>query len=208
MAKNAGAANGAGHKLVIVESPAKAKTIAGYLGRDYVVESSIGHIRDLPQSAADVPAKIKGEPWARLGVDVDNDFTPYYVVSRDKKSHMTKLKGLLRDASELYLATDEDREGEAISWHLLEHLKPKVPVKRMVFHEITAAAIDHAAPSSPATSAVAPASSRCATSEPRSTPRSSKSRPVATRASSTLSRFAVNVRSRSSARANTPSIPQ
>ena len=144
MAKNAGAANGAGHKLVIVESPAKAKTIAGYLGRDYVVESSIGHIRDLPQSAADVPAKIKGEPWARLGVDVDNDFTPYYVVSRDKKSHMTKLKGLLKDASELYLATDEDREGEAIAWHLLDELKPKVPVRRMVFHEITPQAISAA----------------------------------------------------------------
>ncbi len=144
MAKNAGAANGAGHKLVIVESPAKAKTIAGYLGRDYVVESSIGHIRDLPQSAADVPAKIKGEPWARLGVDVENDFTPYYVVSRDKKSHMTKLKGLLKDASELYLATDEDREGEAIAWHLLDELKPKVPVRRMVFHEITPQAISAA----------------------------------------------------------------
>ena len=133
--------NGAGRKLVIVESPAKAKTIGGYLGGDYVVESSIGHIRDLPQSAADVPAKIKGEPWARLGVDVDNDFTPYYVVSRDKKSHMTKLKGLLKDASELYLATDEDREGEAIAWHLLDELKPKVPVRRMVFHEITKPAI-------------------------------------------------------------------
>ncbi len=139
-AKNTGA-NGAGHKLVIVESPAKAKTIGGYLGGDYVVESSIGHIRDLPQSAADVPARIKGEPWARLGVDVDNDFTPYYVVSRDKKSHMTKLKGLLKDASELYLATDEDREGEAIAWHLLDELKPKVPVRRMVFHEITRQAI-------------------------------------------------------------------
>ncbi len=144
MAKNAGAGNGAGHKLVIVESPAKAKTIAGYLGRGYVVESSIGHIRDLPQSAADVPAKIKGEPWARLGVDVDHDFTPYYVVSRDKKSHMTKLKGLLKDASELYLATDEDREGEAIAWHLLDELKPKVPVHRMVFHEITPQAISAA----------------------------------------------------------------
>jgi DNA topoisomerase-1 len=137
--------NGTGHRLVIVESPAKAKTIAGYLGDGYVVESSIGHIRDLPQSAADVPAKIKGEPWARLGVDVDNDFTPYYVVSRDKKSHMTKLKGLLKEASELYLATDEDREGEAIAWHLLDELKPKVPVRRMVFHEITRAAIQEAA---------------------------------------------------------------
>ncbi len=133
--------NGTGHKLVIVESPAKAKTIAGYLGSGYVVESSIGHIRDLPQSAADVPAKIKGESWARLGVDVDNEFTPYYVVSRDKKSHMTKLKGLLKEASELFLATDEDREGEAIAWHLLDELKPKVPVRRMVFHEITKSAI-------------------------------------------------------------------
>src|SRR3954468_12558903 len=139
-----GTKNGAAHKLVIVESPAKAKTIAGYLGRGYVVESSIGHIRDLPQSAAEVPAKIKGEPWARLGVDVEHDFTPYYVVSRDKKSHMTKLKGLLKDASELFLATDEDREGEAIAWHLLDELKPKVPVRRMVFHEITPQAISAA----------------------------------------------------------------
>ena len=129
------------HKLVIVESPAKARTIAGYLGRDYVVESSIGHIRDLPQSAADIPAKLKGEPWARLGVDVDNGFEPVYVVSRDKKAHMTKLKGLLKDADELYLATDEDREGEAIAWHLLDELNPKVPVHRMVFHEITPQAI-------------------------------------------------------------------
>ncbi|HET7356084.1 MAG TPA: type I DNA topoisomerase [Nocardioidaceae bacterium] len=138
------AGDGAGPKLVIVESPAKAKTIAGYLGRGYVVESSIGHIRDLPQSAADVPAKIKGQPWARLGVDVENEFTPYYVVSRDKKPQITKLKGLLKDASELYLATDEDREGEAIAWHLLDELKPKVPVHRMVFHEITPHAIAEA----------------------------------------------------------------
>jgi DNA topoisomerase-1 len=144
LAKNAGTKSGAGHKLVIVESPAKAKTIAGYLGSGYVVESSIGHIRDLPQSAADVPAKIKGEPWARLGVDVDHDFTPYYVVSRDKRSHMTKLKGLLKDASELFLATDEDREGEAIAWHLFDELKPRVPVRRMVFHEITPQAISAA----------------------------------------------------------------
>ena len=140
----AGRDGGSGHKLVIVESPAKAKTIAGYLGPGYVVESSIGHIRDLPQNASDVPAKLKGESWARLGVDVDNDFTPYYVVSRDKKPHMTKLKGLLKDASELYLATDEDREGEAIAWHLREELKPKVPVRRMVFHEITRPAIQSA----------------------------------------------------------------
>ena len=132
------------HKLVIVESPAKARTIEGYLGKGYVVESSIGHIRDLPQSAADIPAKLKGESWARLGVDVDNDFEPVYVVARDKKSHMTKLKGLLKDADELYLATDEDREGEAIAWHLLDELKPKVPVHRMVFHEITPQAINAA----------------------------------------------------------------
>ena len=132
------------HKLVIVESPAKARTIEGYLGRGYVVESSIGHIRDLPQSAADIPAKLKGEPWARLGVDVENDFEPVYVVARDKKSHMTKLKGLLKDADELYLATDEDREGEAIAWHLLDELKPKIPVHRMVFHEITPQAINAA----------------------------------------------------------------
>jgi DNA topoisomerase I len=138
-----GTGNGAGNgtRLVIVESPAKAKTIAGYLGRGYVVESSIGHIRDLPQSAAEVPAKIKGEPWARLGVDVEHDFTPYYVVSRDKKSHMSKLRALLKEADELYLATDEDREGEAIAWHLYDELKPKVPVRRMVFHEITPQAI-------------------------------------------------------------------
>ncbi len=131
-------------KLVIVESPAKAKTIGGYLGSDYVVESSIGHIRDLPKDAADVPTAIKGETWARLGVDVDHDFKPYYVVSRDKKPHMKKLKGLLREASELYLATDEDREGEAIAWHLQDELKPRVPVRRMVFHEITPQAIQQA----------------------------------------------------------------
>lgn len=130
------------HKLVIVESPAKARTIGGYLGQGYVVESSIGHIRDLPQSAADTPAKIKDKPWGRLAVDVDNGFEPYYVVPRDKKSHISKLKTLLKDADELYLATDEDREGEAIAWHLLDELKPKgIPVRRMVFHEITKPAI-------------------------------------------------------------------
>jgi len=128
-------------RLVVVESPAKARTIAGYLGPGYVVESSIGHIRDLPRSAADVPASHKGQPWARLGVDVDHGFTPLYVVSPDKKSQVAKLKALLKGAAELYLATDEDREGEAIAWHLLEVLDPKVPVRRMVFHEITAAAI-------------------------------------------------------------------
>jgi DNA topoisomerase I len=130
--------------LVIVESPAKAKTIAGFLGRDYVVESSIGHIRDLPRNAADVPAAYKGEAWARLGVDVDNDFKPLYVVSREKKDQVKKLKALLKDASELFLATDEDREGESIAWHLLEVLSPRVPVKRMVFHEITRGAIARA----------------------------------------------------------------
>ncbi len=135
------------HKLVIVESPAKARTIGGYLGQGYVVESSIGHIRDLPNNAADTPAKIKDKPWGRLAVDVDNGFEPYYVVPRDKKAHISKLKGLLKDADELYLATDEDREGEAIAWHLLDELKPKagIPVKRMVFHEITKQAILDAA---------------------------------------------------------------
>lgn len=134
------------HKLVIVESPAKARTIAGYLGSGYVVESSIGHIRDLPNNAADTPAKIKDKPWGRLAVDVENGFEPYYVVPRDKKSHISKLKSLLKDADELFLATDEDREGEAIAWHLLDELKPKgIPVKRMVFHEITKAAILEAA---------------------------------------------------------------
>ena len=136
------------HKLVIVESPAKARTIGGYLGSGYVVESSIGHIRDLPQSAAEIPAKIKDKPWGRFGVDVENGFEPYYVVPRDKKSHISKLKSLLKGADELYLATDEDREGEAIAWHLLDELKPKgIPVKRMVFHEITKPAILAAAAS-------------------------------------------------------------
>ena len=132
---------GGGTRLVIVESPAKARTIAGYLGQGYVVESSIGHIRDMPDSAADIPAKYKGEPWARLGVNVDDDFEPLYVVHSDKKQQVAKLKSLLKDADELFLATDEDREGEAIAWHLLEELKPKVPTSRMVFHEITPEAI-------------------------------------------------------------------
>jgi DNA topoisomerase-1 len=130
-----------GRRLVIVESPAKARTIAGYLGRGYVVESSIGHIRDLPSKSAEIPASHKKEPWARLGVDVEHDFAPLYVVNADKKQQVAKLKALLKDADELYLATDEDREGEAIAWHLVEVLKPKVPVRRMVFHEITPHAI-------------------------------------------------------------------
>lgn len=132
-------------RLVIVESPTKARKIAPYLGRDYTVEASVGHIRDLPRGAADVPAKYKGQDWARLGVDVNNDFEPIYVVSPEKKGKVTELKGLLADADELYLATDPDREGEAIAWHLLETLKPKVPVRRMVFHEITEPAIRAAA---------------------------------------------------------------
>jgi DNA topoisomerase-1 len=130
--------------LVIVESPAKAKTISSFLGSDYHVESSIGHIRDLPRNAADVPAAYKGEPWARLGVDVDNDFKPLYVVSRDKRDQVKKLRAMAKDATELYLATDEDREGESIAWHLLEVLAPRVPVRRMVFHEITRPAIERA----------------------------------------------------------------
>jgi DNA topoisomerase-1 len=132
------------HKLVIVESPAKARTIAGYLGSGYVVESSVGHIRDLPSGAAAVPASMKQEPWARLGVDTANDFKPLYVVPADKRKQVTKLKGLLKQADEVFLATDEDREGESIAWHLTEVLNPKVPVKRMVFHEITPAAIREA----------------------------------------------------------------
>ena len=131
-------------KLVIVESPAKAKTIAGYLGDDYVVESSIGHIRDLPNRASEIPESMKKEPWARLGVDVEHDFEPLYVVDSDKKAKVSELKKLLKNADELLLATDEDREGEAIAWHLLEVLQPKVPVRRMVFHEITRDAIQRA----------------------------------------------------------------
>jgi DNA topoisomerase-1 len=128
-------------RLVIVESPAKARKIASYLGANYVVESSRGHIRDLPRGAADVPAKYKGESWARLGVNVDNEFEPLYIVTPDKRATVTELKDALKNVDELLLATDGDREGEAIAWHLLETLKPKVPVSRMVFHEITEPAI-------------------------------------------------------------------
>src|SRR6186997_482875 len=133
----------AGRKLVIVESPAKARTIAGYLGEGYDVEASVGHIRDLPQPS-ELPAEMKKGPFGKFAVDVDNGFAPYYVVDSDKKKKVSELKKLLKDSDELYLATDEDREGEAIAWHLLQELKPKVPVKRMVFHEITPAAIEHA----------------------------------------------------------------
>src|SRR5882757_6340442 len=143
-----GARNGArqgdgavSRRLVIVESPAKARKIASYLGSNYVVESSRGHIRDLPRGAADVPAKYKGESWARLGVNVDNAFEPLYVITPEKRSTVTELKDALKNVDELLLATDGDREGEAIAWHLLETLKPKVPGSRMVFHEITEPAI-------------------------------------------------------------------
>ncbi len=128
-------------RLVIVESSTKAKKIQQYLGRDYVVEASVGHIRDLPRGAADVPAKHKGEAWARLGVDVDNAFAPLYIITPEKKSKVAELKEALKSVDELLLATDHDREGEAIAWHLLDTLKPKIPVRRMVFHEITESAI-------------------------------------------------------------------
>ncbi len=131
-------------RLVIVESPAKARTIKSFLGPDFDVESSIGHIRDLPERAADIPAKYKKEPWARLGVDVEHDFEPLYVLDPDKKQRVADLKKRLNQADELLLATDEDREGEAIAWHLSEVLKPKVPARRMVFHEITRDAIERA----------------------------------------------------------------
>src|ERR687895_1625353 len=130
-------------RLVIVESPAKARTIKGYLGGDFAVESSIGHVRDLPDRASDVP-KEKRKRFGALGVDVEQGFEPYYIVDPDKKKVVTELRKKLKGADELLLATDEDREGEAIAWHLLEVLKPKVPVRRMVFHEITRDAIARA----------------------------------------------------------------
>ena len=132
-----------GKKLVIVESPAKSKSIAKYLnavGSGWVVDSSVGHIRDLPKPS-DLPAEMKKGPFGKFAVDTEHGFTPYYVVHPDKKKKVTELKRELKDAVALYLATDADREGEAIAWHLLETLKPKVPVKRMVFHEITPEAI-------------------------------------------------------------------
>ena len=128
-------------RLVIVESPTKARTLTQYLGDDFIVESSVGHIRDLPSSAAEIPKAYKDFAWARLGVNVDDEFKPLYVVQAAKKAKLKELKAALKNADELLLATDEDREGEAISHHLVEILKPKVPVKRMVFHEITKAAI-------------------------------------------------------------------
>src|SRR5262245_4650031 len=144
MAKRAASKSSGGKALVIVESPAKAKTISKFLGGKYTVEASIGHIRDLPQGAKELPQEYKGEKWAYLGVNVDDNFTPVYIVPPDKRQQVTKLKQLLKDSAELYLATDEDREGEAISWHLCEVLKPKVPVHRLVFHEITSEAIHDA----------------------------------------------------------------
>ena len=143
MAKRAAPKSG-GKSLVIVESPAKARTISKFLGSAYTVEASIGHIRDLPKGAKEIPKEYKGEKWAYLGVNVDDNFTPVYIVPTDKKSQVSKLKELLKNSSELFLATDEDREGEAISWHLCEVLKPKVPVHRLVFHEITKEAIQGA----------------------------------------------------------------
>src|SRR5918995_5610342 len=130
--------------LIIVESPAKAKTLGRFLGTKYRVEASFGHIRDLPESAADVPKEIKEKDWGRLGVDVDSDFTPYYVVPGGKRKQVAHLKTAVKEASEILLATDPDREGESISWHLREVLKPKGSVKRIVFHEITEEAVREA----------------------------------------------------------------
>ena len=130
--------------IVVVESPTKARTIAGFLGGDVAVESSMGHVRDLPRSAAEIPARAKGEEWARLGVNVDDGFAPLYIIPKERRDRIKRLKELMKDAESLYLATDEDREGESIAWHLIEVLQPKVPVHRMVFHEITQAAIDEA----------------------------------------------------------------
>ena len=131
-------------KLVIVESPAKARKIGGYLGDDYIVEASVGHIRDLPQRAADIPKEFKKIAWAKEGVNIEEDFAPLYVINPDKKAKVAELKALMKDAEELILATDEDREGEAIAWHLVEVLEPKIPIKRMVFNEITKEAIQSA----------------------------------------------------------------
>src|SRR6201989_1053639 len=130
--------------LVIVESPTKARTLERFLGDRYTVKSSFGHVRDLPDSASQVPDEIKKKKWGRIGVDTEGDFKPYYVVPDDKKKNVAELKAALKGASSVMLATDPDREGESISWHLLEVLKPKVPVKRIVFHEITKKAVEQA----------------------------------------------------------------
>ena len=130
--------------LVIVESPTKAKTIRKFLPKNYIVEASMGHIRDLPQSATDIPKALKKEEWAKLGVNVEEDFAPLYVIPKGKSKIVREIKKKMKECDAIYLATDEDREGESISWHLLELLKPKIPVKRMVFHEITKTAIQKA----------------------------------------------------------------
>src|SRR6266550_6963413 len=130
--------------LVIVESPAKARTLERFLGEGYEVKASYGHVRDLPESADQVPDEIRKNKWGRLGIDTDGDFKPYYVVPDDKKKRVQELKAALKGATEVMLATDPDREGESISWHLLQILKPKVPVKRIIFHEFTKKAIDQA----------------------------------------------------------------
>ena len=141
-ANDAGSSNG--KTLVIVESGAKADTISRFLDDDYVVSACFGHIRDLPRRAAERPAKIKGQPWADFAVDVDHGFQPYYIVPSESKKHVTRLRKELKRADRVLLATDEDREGESIGWHLLEVLKPKVPYERIVFHEITPTAIEQA----------------------------------------------------------------
>ena len=130
--------------LVIVESPAKAKTLSRFLGGKFRVEASIGHVRDLPERASEVPKEIKDKPWGRMAVDVDGDFTPYYVVPLSKKKRISELKAAVKEASEVLLATDPDREGESISAHLQEVLQPKVPTRRIVFHEITEEAVREA----------------------------------------------------------------
>ena len=132
------------NKLVIVESPTKARTISRFLDKSYDVVACMGHIRDLPESAKDIPEKYKKKSWKNLGVDVEGGYKPIYCIPQSKKKVVQELKDKLKKASELILATDEDREGESISWHLLEILKPKVPLKRIVFHEITKEAIDEA----------------------------------------------------------------
>ena len=138
------AAENGQNALVIVESPTKAKTIRKYLGNGFTVEASMGHVRDLPSSAAEMPAEARGKSWSRLAVDIENGFRPVYVVPKDKKKIVTELKKALKGKDVLYLATDEDREGEAIGWHLVQLLKPKVPTHRLVFHEITKTAIQRA----------------------------------------------------------------
>ncbi|MDZ7632761.1 MAG: type I DNA topoisomerase [Gemmatimonadaceae bacterium] len=142
--RSAGGADGSGRTLVIVESPTKARTISRFLPSGYKVLASVGHVRDLPQNASEIPEKYKKDAWARIGVDVEHDFAPLYVVPGGSRKVLTEIRAALKDVDRLYLATDEDREGESISWHLLQELKPKVPVRRMVFHEITERAILHA----------------------------------------------------------------